>query len=141
MTTNDSTGYDKFINLKLTVVPPTGITSALDLPASLFPFQRDLVSWACRRGRAALFADTGLGKTAMSLSWAREVVRATGRDVLVLAPLAVAAQTAAEGARLGINVTICRDGADVLPGINVANYERLHRFDVSRFAGVLVSTS
>ena len=134
-------GYDEFVARKLAVVPPTGINSALDLPASLFPFQRDLVSWACRRGRAALFADTGLGKTAMSLSWAREVVRATGDDVLVLAPLAVAAQTAAEGARLGVDVTVCRDGADVRPGINVANYERLHRFDASRFAGVVLDES
>lgn len=133
--------YDEFVARKLAVVPPTGITTELDLPSSLFPFQRDLVSWACRRGRAAIFADTGLGKTAMSLSWAREVVRATGGDVLVLAPLAVAAQTAAEGNRLGVHVEVCRDGSDVRAGVNVANYERLHRFDPSRFAGVVLDES
>lgn len=136
-----SAGYEEFVARKLTVVPPTGITTALDLPASLFPFQRDLVAWACRRGRAALFADTGLGKSRMQLAWAREVVRATGGDVLVLAPLAVAAQTAAEGASLGVGVTICRDASDVRAGVNVANYERLHRFDAGRFAGVVLDES
>lgn len=133
--------YDAFIARKLTTVPPTGITTALDLPPSLFPFQRDLVAWACRRGRAALFADTGLGKSRMQLAWAREVCRATGGDVLILAPLAVAAQTAAEGSALGIPVTVCADGVDVRPGVNVTNYERLHRFDASRFAGVVLDES
>lgn len=138
---NTASVYSEFVRAKLSVVPSTGIVGAIHPPASLFPFQRDLVAWSCRRGRAALFADTGLGKTAMSLSWAREVVRATGGEVLILAPLAVAAQTAAEGKRLGIGVQVCRDGDDVRAGVNVANYERLHRFDASRFAGVVLDES
>jgi superfamily II DNA or RNA helicase len=132
-----SASYEEFVRGKLSRVPPTGLATVPALHSSLFPFQRDLVAWALRRGRAALFADTGLGKTAMQLEWARHVPG----DVLILAPLAVAAQTAKEGARIGVPVTVCRDGADVRPGVNVTNYERLHRFDVSRFTGVVLDES
>lgn len=137
--------YDDFVARKLSRVPPTGLDVVPELHASLFPHQRDLVSWALRRGRAALFADTGLGKTAMQLEWARHVADAHSdrlrRDVLILAPLAVAAQTAREAERLGMSVTLCRDGGDVRPGVNVTNYERVHRFDVARFAGVVLDES
>lgn len=131
------TTYEDFVSTKLTRVPPTGLAEVPALHPSLFAFQADLVAWALRRGRAALFADTGLGKTAMQLEWARHVPG----DVLILAPLAVAAQTAREGARIGLPVHVCRDGADVKPGVNVTNYERLHRFDVSRFKGVVLDES
>lgn len=137
--------YEDFVAAKLSRVPPTGLATVPPLHPSLFPHQRDLVAWALRRGRAALFADTGLGKTAMQLEWARHVADAHAerlrRDVLILAPLAVAAQTAREAERLGMVVTVCRDGGDVQPGINVTNYERLHRFDTSRFAGVVLDES
>ena len=129
--------YEDFVAGKLSRVPPTGLAVVPELHASMFPFQHDLTSWALRRGRAAIFADTGLGKTAMQIEWARHVPG----DVLVLAPLAVAAQTAREGARLGVTVTVCRDGSDVSHGVNVTNYERLHRFDPSRFAGVVLAES
>jgi superfamily II DNA or RNA helicase len=129
--------YDDFVSSKLTRVPATGLAVVPPLHWSLFPFQADLVAWALRRGRAALFADTGLGKTAMSLAWAQHVPG----DVMILAPLAVAAQTAREGERMGTPVTICRDGADVQPGINITNYERLHRFDPARFTGVVLDES
>lgn len=137
--------YQDFIARKAAIAVPTGITTALDLPAALAPFQSDIASWSCRRGRAAVFADTGLGKTRMGLAWGREVVRHTRGDVLILAPLAVAQQTADEGASIGIPVTVCRDGADVPtgdgPGISITNYDRLHRFDPSRFAGVILDES
>ena len=87
------TSYQDFIARKATIAVPTGITTALDLPASLAPFQADIASWSCRRGRAAVFADTGLGKTRMGLAWGYEVVRHTRGRVLILAPLAVAQQT------------------------------------------------
>ena len=135
--------YRDFIARKAAIAVPTGITTALDLPAALAPFQADIASWSCRRGRAAVFADTGLGKTRMGLAWGREVVRHTRGRVLILAPLAVAQQTADEGAFIGIPVTVCRDGADVPdePGISITNYDRLHRFDASRFAGVILDES
>ena len=136
-----STNYQDFIARKLTIQPPTGLTGDLSLPESLFPFQADVTRWACKRGRCAVFAGTGLGKTAMSLSWAREVARHTRGDVLVLAPLAVARQTRGEGQRIGIDVTVCREVDDVQPGINVTNYDRLDRFTGRQWAGVVLGES
>lgn len=134
---DETIDYSAFVTTKLTRAPSTGLSSLPELHPSLFPFQRDLVGWALRRGRAALFADTGLGKTAMQIEWARHVPG----DVLILAPLAVAAQTSREGERLGVPVKVCRDGSDVEPGVNVTNYDRLHRFDTSRFTGVVLDES
>jgi hypothetical protein len=128
--------YEKFVSAKLTRVPSTGLAKVPPLHDALFPFQRELVAWALRRGRAALFADTGLGKTRMQLEWARHV-----GDVLVLAPLAVAAQTAREGRALDLDVTICREASDVRPGVNVTNYDRIHKFDPARFRGVVLDES
>jgi superfamily II DNA or RNA helicase len=133
--------YGSFVATKLSRVPPTGLTCQIEPHASLFPFQRELVTWAARRGRAALFADTGLGKTAMQLDWARLVAQHAGGDILILAPLAVAAQTVREGERLGIPVRICRSADDIEPGINITNYDRLHKFDPSRFVGVVLDES
>lgn len=133
--------YTTFLSGKLTRTPPTGIAKPPAAPAYLAPFQADLVTWALRRGRAALFEDTGLGKTRQSLRWAQVVAEHTGKPVLILAPLAVAAQTALEGARIGVPVTLCRDGAEVRAGVNVTNYERLHRFDASLFGGVVLDES
>lgn len=128
--------YEAFVSRKLSRVPPTGISGDFTLPSSMFGHQSALTRWALRRGRAAIFADTGLGKTIMELAWGAEVARYTARPTIILTPVAVAAQTVAEGARIGIPVTLCRDGNDVRPGVNVTNYERLHRFDCSVFGGV-----
>lgn len=135
--------YQEFVSQKLSRVPPTGIPHAgsVRLPEGLFDFQRVLVTWALRRGRAAIFADTGLGKTRMQLAWADAVHRETGHDVLILAPLAVAAQTAEEGEEIGVEVRQCRDGAEVQAGITITNYDRLHRFDTSRFGAVVLDES
>ena len=135
------TDYEAFIASKLDATLPTGFDpGAIDEPY-LKPFQRMLVAWALRRGRCAVFADTGLGKARMELEWARRVAAHAGGDVLLLAPLAVAAQTKREADAIGIPVTLCRDGADVQPGVNVTNYDRLHRFDTSRFVGVALDES
>ena len=135
-----ATTYAEFIASKRLRVESVGFESD-DLPLWLFDFQRDIVRWALRRGRAAIFAGTGLGKTAMQLTWADRVAGHTGGDVLILAPLAVAQQTAREGEKFGVAVTLCRDANDVRPGINIANYERLHLFDLSRFVGVVLDES
>lgn len=135
--------YEQLIDRKLASVPPTGIphAGAIRLHHGLFPHQSALVTWALRRGRAAIFADTGLGKSRMQLAWADAVHRETGHDVLILAPLAVARQTVCEGHDIDVKVTQCRDGAEVQTGITITNYDRLHRFDPSRFGAVVLDES
>lgn len=108
------------------------------IPSQLFPFQASIVRWAMRKGRAAIFADCGLGKSFMQLAWARAV---PGR-VLILAPLCVAEQTVAEGAKLGIPAIYARGQATAGDGpIVITNYERLDQFDLSAFAGVVLDES
>ena len=134
--------YNQYIVQKLSRVPPTGIVDNAYVPRGLFDHQTALYKWACRRGRAAIFADTGLGKSRMQLAWAEAVRRHTGKPVLILAPLAVAPQTVQEGREIGIEVTHCRDGAETVGcGIVITNYDRLHRFDPSMFVGVVLDES
>ncbi len=129
--------YADFLTRKATVDPATGLRDVPALNGQLFDFQRDIVTWGLRRGRAAVFADCGMGKTPMQLEWARHVPG----DVLILAPLAVATQTVREGEKFGITARYCRDDSEVEPGITVANYEMLDHFDPSRFAGVVLDES
>lgn len=110
------------------------------MPTQLFDFQQLLVTWAIQKGRAAIFADCGLGKTAMQLTWAENVARHTDRPVLILTPLAVAAQTIREGEKFGIECHRSSDGS--VPGrIVITNYERLEHFKPSDFAGVVCDES
>lgn len=110
------------------------------LAPHLFPFQADLVRWALRRGRAAIFADTGLGKGPMQIEWSRQVSAHSEGRVLILAPLAVAEQTVAEGARFGVAIDHRRDGPSSAP-IQITNYELLHRFDPDLYAGIAMDES
>lgn len=129
--------YADFIESKSKTVDAVPIPMRGKLHKRLFPHQRDLVTWAMRRGRAAIFADTGLGKTAMMVEWARHV-SAHGR-VIILAPLAVADQTVREAKSMGIDAAYCR--ADDGSRIVVTNYEMLHAFDASAFVGVVLDES
>src|SRR5205823_6443219 len=123
---------------KQIVDPATGLTTLPTLHPALFPFQRDIVGWALRRGRAAIFADCGMGKTAMQLEWARHI---PGR-VLVLTPLAVAPQTVAEATKFNIkSVGYARSQAQANTHIVVANYEMLEHFDPDEFTGVVLDES
>lgn len=133
--------YETFLQAKATVDPPTGIDDVGGLPSCLFDFQADIVRWALRRGRAALFAGTGLGKTLMALAWGDAIHRKAGVDVLILTPLAVAAQFVREGDKFGIPVKQCRTMADVEPGITVTNYEKIEHFDLSAFGAVVLDES
>lgn len=110
------------------------------MPSFLFDFQSLLVEWALRRGRAAIFADCGLGKTPMQLVWAENVVRRENKPVLILTPLAVSHQTLREAEKFGIEAQRSQDGR-AHPGITVTNYERLDRFTASDFAGVVCDES
>ncbi|WP_219117095.1 DEAD/DEAH box helicase [Janthinobacterium sp. UMAB-56] len=132
--------YEHFIKNKLRVDVPAGFD--LDVPTGpLFDFQAACVKWALKRGRAALFADTGLGKTAMQTAWAQAVADHTGGNVIIAAPLCVAQQTVDEAAKFGIVVKYCRADADVEPGITITNYEMLDHFDLESFAGVVLDES
>jgi hypothetical protein len=133
--------YQQFITAKLVKCQPVGLTEIPALPNSLLPLQSALVPWALRRGRCAIFADTGLGKSRMELVWADALHAALGIDALMLTPLAVAKQMIAEAAQVGVPITLCRDASDVRPGLNVTNYERLHKFDTDRFGAVILDES
>ena len=134
--------YDEFVNSKRAIVPPSGFdVSASAINPQLFPFQRDIVRWALKRGKAAIFADCGLGKTPMQLEWANHVVERTGGNVLILAPLAVSQQTAREGEKFGIAVNVARYAKDIQPGINITNYERIVHFNAAGFSGIVLDES
>ncbi len=132
--------YAAFIAGKLGTVASAGINAPMR-DYKLFPHQSDLTRWALRRGRAAIFADTGLGKMRMAIAWADTVAIYTGQPVIILCPLAVAQQFVAEGILMGVEVTHCRDAVDVRHGINITNYDRMHRFDMSIFGGVALDES
>lgn len=110
------------------------------MPDFLYDFQQSLTDWAIRKGRAALFADCGLGKTPMQLVWAENVHRHTNRPVLVITPLAVSHQTVREAEKFGIECNRSDDGKHG-GGIVVTNYERLHYFDRNDFAGAVLDES
>lgn len=133
--------YLDFLARKAVIDPMTGLETVPPLPDCLFPHQRDIVTWALRRGRAALFAGTGLGKSLMELAWAQAVHSETGRDILHLAPLAVAAQMAREADKFGIPARVVSCQADCGPGINITNYQKLDHFDLSQFGGVILDES
>lgn len=129
--------YADFLQKKRRVVSGDGLRGQIDLPSELYPWQAALVRWALRKGKAAIFADCGLGKTFMQVAWAN----ALDVPVLMLAPLCVAEQTVAEAARLGIVVNYAQSQADVKGRLTITNYERLDKFDVSAFQAVVLDES
>lgn len=138
---SDLSAYHQFLAAKAIVDPPSGIAAPSGLPECLFDFQHACTSWALRRGRAALFAGTGLGKSLMELSWADAVYRETQGDVLHLAPLAVSAQLGREAGKFGLAARVVKAGRDAEPGTSITNYQKIDRFDLSRFAGVILDES
>jgi superfamily II DNA or RNA helicase len=132
--------YDNFIAGKLSRITQSGIDVSVD-GYDLMPHQRDLTRFALRRGRSAIFADTGLGKTRIQLAWADLLRKHERIDTLILAPLAVAQQTVEEGAAIGVLVNHARSDAEVQLGINVTNYDRLHLFDPARFGAIVLDES
>ena len=133
--------YKQFLTAKQIKAQAVGIAKPPKLNPQMFRYQSDVVTWALKRGRAAVFADCGMGKTLMQLEWARAVAEHTGGRVIVLTPLAVAQQTASEARRFGIDAQVCRDG--VLPDcpVVIANYQSLHKFSAPDFAGVVLDES
>jgi hypothetical protein len=133
--------YRQFLARKAITDPMTGLSNVPALPDCMFPHQKDIVTWALRRGRAALFAGTGLGKSLMELAWAQAIHNETGKDILHLAPLAVSSQMAREADKFGIVARVAAKQSDCGPGINITNYQKLDHFDLSRFGGVILDES
>ena len=137
-----SVDYQSFIGGKSYEHVDAGFTvSPDDLPSALKDFQLDCVLWACRRGRAALFADTGLGKTIMQLAWAYAVMEYTDKPVLVVTPLCVAQQTVREGEKFGIDCEYIREPKFTNSRIHVTNYEMLKNFSPDSYSGIVLDES
>lgn len=134
--------YQQFLARKRIHDKPTGLIDLPEFNPLLKPHQHDIVTWALRRGRAAIFAGTGLGKTFMQLEWAHHVANYTGDPSFILTPLAVGKQTEREGAHWGINAKYYADAVELDGGrIVVTNYDRLHKFDASKFGAVALDES
>lgn len=132
--------YEEFLRSKYVVNENHGF-EAINLNPLLFDYQHDIVKWACRKGKAAVFAGTGMGKTFMQLEWANQVHRHTGKPVLILAPLAVTQQTVLEGEKFHAECKFAATQADCINGINITNYEKLQHFNADEFVGIVLDES
>jgi hypothetical protein len=132
--------YQAFLKQKQQYGAESGF-SPLWMPGFLYDFQQYLLDWSVRLGRAAIFADCGLGKTPMQLVWAQNVVHHTNRPVLVLAPLAVTGQTLDEAEKFGIEAHRAVSGQNGDASIYVTNYEKLHLFSSDKYAGIVCDES
>lgn len=135
----NSMSYIDFLKQKSVIKPPSGF-DAKDLNENLFDFQHDIVKWACKRGKSALFAGTGLGKSLMELSFADQVVKHTGGNVLIFTPLAVAHQMKSEGEKFGIKSHVVENDKTE-HAIQITNYQKLEHFDLSKYDGVVLDES
>ena len=130
--------YVDFLKTKKYKINPIGMDiKNSDINEKLFPFQKDIVKWAVKKGRCAIFLDTGLGKTFIQLEWARIL----GKNTLIVAPLSVARQTIREGKKIGITVNYVRSMEEVKEGINITNYEIIENFDENRFDCIVLDES
>src|SRR5262245_57159666 len=134
----DAMTYQEFLASKTRRFGQVGFTCDA-LPPTLFDWQKKIVEWAVKKGRAAIWADTGLGKTAMQLAWADQVARYTAKPVLILTPLAVSYQTIKEAMKFGLHAEAVDQTSNAK--IQVTNYHKLHRFDVSQYGGVVLDES
>lgn len=133
--------YAEFLEAKAMVDPMTGIADPGDMPKDMMGHQADISRWSLRRGRSAVFAGTGLGKTYIELAWADRVARETNKPVLIYAPLAVSAQHKREADKFDVDARIVRTNADLKVGINIANYGKLDHFDHSLLGGIALDES
>lgn len=132
-------GYAEFLATRAFTAPETGIPATVPLNPALYGFQEEITRWALRKGRAAIFADCGLGKTLMQLAWADAIAKHTNRPTLILTPLAVAPQTVREGRHFGIEAE--RISYGTAPHIGVTNYQKLHHFDPSEWGAIVLDES
>ena len=134
--------YDEFINSKLLVKTNDVLNvHKSELNNTLFDYQKDLVVWALKLGKSAIFADTGLGKTFMQLEWARIINEKKNKPVLIVAPLAVTSQTQEEALKLNLHIKYVKEQSECINGINITNYERLDKFESDYFIGIVLDES
>lgn len=134
--------YKEFLKTKDKYFTSSGFNiDRKKLNKNLFEYQKDVVIWALNKGRAALFEGCGLGKTIQQLEWSHQIHKHTGEKVLILTPLSVAKQTVREGLKFGIEANYCRSQEEVKPGINITNYEMLHKFNTKDFIGIVLDES
>lgn len=134
--------YDEFLEKKEVLIGDSGFeVEDEELSPYLFDYQKDIIKWALRKGKAALFEDTGLGKTIQQLQWATLVNKFTEKPVMIFAPLAVSKQTVIEGERFNLPVNLCESHEDVINGVNITNYEKIHKFNTDVFSGVVLDES
>jgi superfamily II DNA or RNA helicase len=133
--------YRSFIQSKAPRARACGLDGDLDINEKLYDFQRHCAEFALRQGRSGCFLDTGLGKTVVQLEFCRAAVEKIGGSAIILTPLAVAWQIKAEADRFGIESRVVRDRADVKPGINICNYDRIDRLDLELFDVVSLDES
>jgi replicative superfamily II helicase len=132
--------YINFINSKKHLLGEFGF-EANYIPSMAFDFQEFIIKKAITKGRMAVFADTGLGKTLIQLSLAQNIVNHTNKKVLILTPLAVAFQFILEATKMGIDdIEYSKDGRHTKK-IVICNYERLHYFNSNDFEGVILDES
>lgn len=134
--------YEDFLKSKRFVLESSGFDiDKSELNPMLYEFQKDIVRWALKKGKACIFADCGLGKTPMQLSWAHQVCTHAGGMVLILAPLAVADQTKREAEKFGYTVKVVESQSECISGINITNYEKMDKFVANEFVGVVLDES
>jgi superfamily II DNA or RNA helicase len=136
--------YTEFIRQKVRTARPVGFeVPASSLPKKMKQWQSDCVRWALQRGRAAMFEDTGLGKTLQQLAWADAVCKHTGKPAVIHTPVGIRNQTKREAEKFEIEteVAVVDEPEEIVPGINLINYEKLHKFDASIWSGVVLDES
>src|SRR3990167_3448960 len=131
--------YNDFLDQKSQLAGGSGF-APLWMPDFLFDFQKALVEWALLKGRPAILAGTGLGKTVQQLVWAENIVRYTNKRVLIVAPLAVSMQTVTEGEKFGVECLRSRDGKPKA-SITITNYDQLHKFDTNDYVAMACDES
>jgi len=134
--------YHEFIQNKKIKYKSSGFDIDIKyLNKNLFIWQKHIVKWALKKGKSALFLNTGMGKTICQLEWSNQIYNKEKKPILIVAPLAVSYQTKNEGKKFGIKINICESQDDIVNGINITNYEKLHKFNPSKFIAICIDES
>lgn len=133
--------YMEFLKTKSKFEAPSGLKSVPELPSEMFDFQKAVTGWACKRGRASIFAGTGLGKSFKELAWANALYEAEKEKTIIFTPLAVAAQMKEEADKFGIDAAHVSSGSESNCPIQITNYQKIDHFDLSQYGGVVLDES